>query len=372
MSTDIVQYDAPVVEEVELRTITRRARELNWAFLIPPQVGVPSCAVGDPGTAKTETCRAIAQASKRLFHVMELSQCEPSDIQGLPVVGGVSFSDGSSGRVMDFIRDRRMIDIEQQPSIMLLDEITNVGPNMQGAALKFVASPPKTCWVYMACNPPNKAADGQPLVPPFINRIWIGDWQFDEEGWRDGMMNDLDFPAPDVPVVPEGYQRFGRKWAVAIIEFLKKKRKMMLACPEDRTEQSKPWPSPRQWSHVCRCLSAADAVKAGHETKESLVRGMVGEKACGEFFAFLAGSTSVDAEKLLKNPNLDDFNLPIHARTGLIQDIAEYVQENPAASNIKLAERFVKWLKDEAKDGEMSGLLDYRIKQLKEQMKDQK
>lgn len=260
----------------------RARKEINWAGLIMGQIGVAACFEGDPGTAKTASIEALALATGRLFFSYELSRTQPEDLQGFPVVDELKFGK-QTYKFMRFVPDERLLHGDLEPSIILLDEVTNVGPSKQAPALNLVQRGLKNAWMYMACNPPATAADGHPLTCPFINRIWKGEWQPDHEAHDYGLRNQYRYPSPDIPIVPANYLDYQAKWGALATDFLRLNPAERNNCPTKKIEQQHPWPSMRSWENVTRGLAAADAVGASEHVRDQIVEGLIGIRVAAAF-----------------------------------------------------------------------------------------
>jgi len=262
-------------------------RELNHAMLIVGQCGIPACAEGDPGIGKTATMRALAQATQREFMSYELSRTEPEDLQGFPVVSEYEFQKVMY-KYMQFVPDERLLKAQLHLSVLLLDEVTNVGPARQAPALNLVSHGLPNAWMFMCCNPIENAADGHPLTCPFINRIWYGQWQTDTEAQDWGLTHKCQYPAPDVPIVPTNYMDHQPHWGHLVRDYLRYHPEHRNACPKKETDRSKPWPSSRSWEYVTRALAGASAVGASEQVRNSIIQGLIGERAGSSFQIYLS------------------------------------------------------------------------------------
>lgn len=142
-------------------------RELVLASIKANQ---PITVEGPPGVGKTAMIYEIGKKLKMKVVVLILSQCEPTDVGGFPVVdmkGGV---------------DRHPLGpIKQacdEPVVLFLDELTTAPPAVQGAALRLIYERwagdrelhPGTR-IVAAQNPPEQAAGGWEMALPLIGRM---------------------------------------------------------------------------------------------------------------------------------------------------------------------------------------------------------
>jgi len=303
----------------------RSHAQLNWAFLIPPQCGVAACAEGDPGIGKTKTLEALADHANRRFFSYELSRTQPEDLQGFPIVESATDNNGREQKFMRFVPDERLWRAEEEKSILLLDEVTNVIAPKQAPALNLIQNPPKNSWMFMACNPLESAADGQPLACPFINRIWYGQWQIDKEAQDYGLQNELNYPPPDVPLVPDDYMRYQPYWGRIITMYLQYFPQERNQCPTERKAKHKPWPSSRQWHNLSKVLAAASAVGANTETQYELVKGLIGEVAGPQFSEWLMTLDWPSPRSILDDPTLIDGYDRYDVLFALLTAIVNYV-----------------------------------------------
>ena len=277
-------------------------KETNWAYWIAGQAGVIPVALGMPGVAKTQTTRALARRAGRIFLPIMLDQVLPEDLGGYPVVRQLTY-DGTIYDVMRRVLDEKFIQARLQPSVMLIDELTNVGHAQQAAALQLMAEGIAGCWMFGAANPPEQAAAGVELTPPMVNRLCILHWEIDRDailaGWRAG----LQFPEPDVPLLPDDWREHLTKWGLLMCEFMARFPDLLDAYPRDPAQASMPFPSPRAWTHVVTLCAAAESVGASESTRAKLVHGCVGVAAATQFLTWLSQQDLPDPESVLANPS---------------------------------------------------------------------
>lgn len=276
--------------------------ETNWAYWIAGQAGVIPVALGMPGVAKTESTRALARRTGRLFLPVLLDQVLPEDLGGYPVVRQLEHN-GQSLDVMRRVLDERFLLARLQPSVMLIDELTNVGHAQQAAALQLMAEGIAGCWMFAAANPPEQAAAGVELTPPMVNRLCILRWEVDRHALRAGWRNGLDFPAPEIPVLPDDWRTVLPKWGALLCEFESAFPDLLDAFPRDPAQASQPFPSPRAWTNVLKLLAAAEAVEASESVRAALVYGCVGQAAGTHFLIWLSRQDLPDPEQVLANPS---------------------------------------------------------------------
>lgn len=125
--------------------------------------------IGAPGIGKTEILGTIAREMGVPLYSLILSQCDPSDLGGIPVP-----SDGAILRLpIGPVREAG-----RAPGILFLDEYLQTGPALQGSSLTLINERragdytlhPDTR-IVLASNPVDQGASGQDLAPPALNRV---------------------------------------------------------------------------------------------------------------------------------------------------------------------------------------------------------
>ena len=274
----------------------------NEAAFIAAQAGVVPLLTGIPGVAKTATTNAFAVAMKRPSYTLIGSIREPADIAGYPML-----KNGNQPACMEFVPPSWVHRLNEQPSVLFVDELTCCAPTVQAALLRVIAEKvvgdvqlrPDTI-VMAACNPPDQAAGGYDLEPPMANRLCHLTWEIDWESWDSGMLNGLTFPEPKVPVLPVDWRRHLGDWAARVAAFRRHRPTLFADMPKERSQQSGPWPSPRSWTNGALCLAAAASVGAKGETRHELLAGCVGSGPAGEFFAWMDSMDLPDPSELIE------------------------------------------------------------------------
>lgn len=280
--------------------------QTNWAHFIAGQAGVVPLSLGMPGTAKTAVHRALAQQSGRRFIPLMLDQLLPEDIGGVPCPRTISIN-GQNHECVVKLLDEGLVRAFAEPSLVLVDELTNAGHSIQAAALQLINEPPPGCWMFAAANPVPQAANGVELAPPMVNRLCVLEWSWHNDerraGWRNGFQR---YPSPQLPIVtPDFLDVFGPMWGNILCDCEDRFPEMFdeSAYPDDPSKASQPWPSPRSWTNVGRLLAAADSVGADAGTRWALVKGCVGPAACDQFQRFVTSLQLPDPEELLAMPH---------------------------------------------------------------------
>jgi len=266
---------------------------------------VPVLLWGAPGTGKTSTIRAMAEAMDLPCETVIASIREPSDFAGLPVVvgDGVRFAPPTWARRL----------AEAGRGLLFLDELSTAPPAVQAALLRVVlervvgdlALPPEVA-VVAAANPPEQAADGWDLSAPLANRLCHLSWDTEPLAIADGLAGG--WAAPQVPALPDGWQAEEQLARGLVAAFLHLRPALACAPPADATSAGRGWPSPRTWEMAARLWAAGGVAGAGDAARSALVRGAVGDGAGVEFLAWLTEMDLPDPEAVLADPG--SFVLP--------------------------------------------------------------
>jgi ATPase family associated with various cellular activities (AAA) len=223
---------------------------------------------GPPGVGKTALVRAAAKGSNLPCHDLIASNCDATDIAGLPYV-----HEGVLKRAL-------LPEIKacvEKPGILFLDELTAVPPSVQAPLMRLLLEKvaggvklhPESV-VLAACNPPEHVAGGVELSAATINRvIKLVDYAptFDEiRGFFDGLGepgSDLNNEARDLSAT------------MAIETGL-----ITLNPPRASIDAGAPFNSPRAWELGIRTFAA-------HGTEDEvgyqLLAGAVGDTAAAAY-----------------------------------------------------------------------------------------
>ena len=301
--------------------------QTNWAPLIAGQVGVVPLSLGIPGVAKTAFFEALANVTQRRFVPYMLDQSLPEDLKGYPLVQDVDV-DGHTVKAMVHVLEEARLRAELEPTVVLLDELTCAGHSIQAAALQWVNNPHPNAWMFAAANPPDKAAAGVELTPPMVNRLCVVPWETPVDAIREGWRSGLEFPAPNVPIVPGNWREYLAKWGALVDEFIQRFPDRLEAYPRDPAKTSQPYPTPRSWTNVVELLAAAEAVSANKSVRRLLICGCVGDGAGAELLSFLDTIALPDPEDILSNPR--DLQLPRRGdlAVGLVKSVLARVESD--------------------------------------------
>jgi hypothetical protein len=140
------------------------------------------------------------------------------------------------------------------------------------------------------------------LTPPMVNRLCVVPWETPVDAIREGWRRGLDFPQPDVPILPSNWREYLPKWGVLVDEFIQRFPDRLEAFPKDPAKASEPYPTPRSWTNTVKLLAAAESVCANKSVRRLLIVGCVGDGAAAEFLTFLDTQALPDPEDVLATP----------------------------------------------------------------------
>src|SRR5579859_3999881 len=266
---------------------------------------VPVLLWGAPGTGKTSTIRAMAEAMGVPCETVIASIREPSDFAGLPVVigEGVRFAPPAwASRLAEAGR-----------GLLFLDELSTAPPAVQAALLRVVLERvvgdlelPADVAVVAAANPPEQASDGWDLSAPLANRFCHIDWNADATTFAQGIA--AGWSTPPVPALADQWEQRQSSTRGLVGAFVHARPNLLSQPPHDASAAGRAWPSPRTWEMAARLLAACDEIGAVEETRATLVAGAVGAGPGLEFLHWLTEMDLGDPELALADP--ESFVMP--------------------------------------------------------------
>ena len=285
-----------------------KRKTLNEALWIVSQAqsGSVPIAFGNPGTAKTVSVEAFAHQIGRYYKQYILSQQMPEDAGGTPCPNEININ-GTMHKCVSNLRQETLIRAMHQKSVVHLDECNQCSPAVMAANQDlWFNNPPENSIVIATANSLEVATDGFQFSAPMINRMCVLDWEFDDDAWLQGMTQG-EFPPLEFPVLEGDWSGFKQKWKGLVGQFRRQKpthfdwKKVF---PETDEGRSLPWRSPRSWERGAVCLGAAEAVGAGQDTAQKILKGFVGEGPALEFFSWVESAGFPPSETLFNNPSM--------------------------------------------------------------------
>jgi hypothetical protein len=217
---------------------------------------VPCVLWGPPGIGKTSRVMQIAKTVNRKFHSITLPIYQPEDICGY-----VRPDDNRRVTVKYPMDDFASLG---EDSILLLDEFGSVSEEMQAACCQLLLEHragnlylPPSMYVMGAGNDMDSAINAYELGAPLANRIshikFTTPTVQEMRTWASTDDYKVDLPSIN-------YKEFKvtlpSPWRLTVITFLESRPDLQYALPENRSQRSGPWPSPRSW------MAAADVWQA--------------------------------------------------------------------------------------------------------------
>lgn len=275
------------------------------------KAGVPTLIWDTPGTGKSETLETIARIEGKPIETVILSQREPADVNGLPVVQ----DDGTA--VLSPPAWARRLAESDNGGILFFDELSTAPPANQAAALEVIRTGKVADGQVQlgddvarvaAANPADVAAGGWDLAPPTANRFLHIYYRPDFDLWVEGMTVGFDRATEKRygGKLLKGDESDRARASAQVIGFLKTKPALWNDCPTDPSKAGQAWPSPRSWDNVVRVLTFLP--EADSEARNVAVRGLVGEAAAIEFLTWVKHADLPDPADVLDGREKVDFH----------------------------------------------------------------
>ncbi|MGW2092981.1 AAA family ATPase [Promicromonospora sukumoe] len=274
------------------------------ALTLAVAADVPVLLWGEPGIGKTSAITQLAESLGLPLTTVIASVHEPSDFNGLPVVGDDPARLGVPMAPPDWAV--RLADAGR--GLLFLDELSTAPPAVQAALLRVVLERqvgalrlPDGVRIVAAANPRGSAADGWELSAPLANRFVHLPWRHDPDvvvRGLGGTWPSAVLPRLDAERLPDAVA-FARR---AVCTFLEARPALMHQLPTSETRRGGAWPSPRSWETALRLIAFATAAGADRDVLSLLVKGAVGDGPGFELLAAIDRLDLPDPETLLADP----------------------------------------------------------------------
>ena len=290
-------------------------KQANWAGYFPmlTNSAIPIF-VADPGRAKTFSGMAIAEANGWRAICYELSRCVMEEASGYP---RLVQHDGRD--VMSYVPDERLDACLHEKCLVILDEFNQANDDVYAAFQTLIQKLNADNYVMGFMNPVECATNGRVLADPIVSRCWIGDWEFDHVAWLNGIRDKGRFAPPSIPKLSDKWEDHLGHASHRVLSYLTTHPEVI---PCDASMQGEdqsrpvvrtsgdgtPFPTPRGWTAVVRCLAACADTRATKLTTYKCLKGLVGEEATAGFFDWDAQIGIQDAESLIDG---EELKLPV-------------------------------------------------------------
>lgn len=280
----------------------------NAAGWVTAQVGETPLFSGPPGSVKTEVAKAWTRFFKRKPFCLIGSIIDAPDVGGYP---GIVEMDGK--RFCEMMPLDWAMKTHEQPSVLIIDELTTSPPPVQAAMLRIICERkignfdlPEDLWIISMCNPPGCAANGFELEPPMANRLghytWKTPWDTVMAGWKNG----LNFPDLDYPVVPDNWMDYQPAIGNLCAAFRQRRPELFEPATDSAgnlklsdADQGGAYGTARSWTALQKVWAGLESVGLGDEEKFEAASAYVGVDAAAEFTTYCKELDLPDPEEWL-------------------------------------------------------------------------
>lgn len=259
---------------------------------------IPVILWGNPGEGKTSMIESVTERGWHVETVI-LSQSEPSDLAGLPVVspaGDVVLAAPAWAR--------RLAD-HDGPSICFFDEFSTAQPSLQAAALRILTHGqvgnlqlPESVTFVAAANPVDVAAAGWDLAAPTASRFVHLDFAMTVEVFAQGSVTGR-WPALPTWVLPDDFRGAVAREMASVAGFLRARRNQLSVIPKDHASRSRAFPTPRTWEFAATLAALARHVGCSDDVASLVVTGAIGEATAYEYLSWRENLDLPDPDALL-------------------------------------------------------------------------
>lgn len=322
-------------------------------------VGSVPCLWGPPGVGKTQLVLDIGRTLDLPVFTVIGSLCDPTDVNGFPVVDEDATVDaaGKRHKVIRFApRDflYRIVNQYGGRGLIFLDEFTGNGPAVQAAMLR-----PTTDWCFgdfqldrtkvaivCAANPPEQAANGQELALPMVNRLLHLQFPVNDSSAIEWAGNYASYWGQEPEIAFAGTKismDVGRRARAFVAGFIAKFPKWWHKMPTESSGGTVGYATARSWDkvgrHLARCLSR----NLPPLSIANLVSGEVGPAPAADFTMYLRESEIPDPEEVLKNPDgykpTGRLDVDFVVMTGVVAAVAANVTPARLLAGMKVCNR---------------------------------
>ncbi|MEZ5212017.1 AAA family ATPase [Gordonia sp. (in: high G+C Gram-positive bacteria)] len=269
--------------------------------------GIPVILWGDPGEGKTSM---IESATARGVHVetVILSQSEPSDLAGLPIV-----SPAGDVVLAPPIWARRLAE-HDGPAICFFDEFSTATPALQAAALRVLTHRevgnlrlPRSVSFVAAANPVEVSAAGWDLAAPTSSRFVHLDFAMTAEVFTRGSVTGQWPALPGRELPADHTERVAQEMAT-VCGFLRARPNQLSVIPQDHALRSRAFPTPRTWQFAAELSALARAHDLPDEVTSMLVAGAIGDATAHEYLSWRTNLDLPDPAGLLDGSATIEFS----------------------------------------------------------------
>jgi hypothetical protein len=269
---------------------------------------IPVLVIGEPGAAKSSVFTSlIEQGLGWHLETLIVSTREPSDLTGLPLITASGVELAATTWVRSFLA------LAGKPGVLMLDEMNQATPLMQGAMMRLVLEGMagdhflgKEIRRIGIMNPTEISAGGFDLAPPLANRLCHIEAPVERNFFLEALTKG--FPPVQARPIADGWEASIPAAYALLSAFLHAKPLLHHKRPDEMAKMSKPWPSWRTWTMGMKGLCACAAMGETEEVQGLVLGGLVGSGPALEFLAYRRDLDIPDPEEILKNP--EDFVLP--------------------------------------------------------------
>ena len=256
--------------------------------------GLPCIFWGLSGIGKSGRVEQAAQAVQLPYRVVYPATRQPEDFSGVVVPSG-------DGVKIECLLPAVRFLLKANRGLLFVDEASCAVPAVQGAMLSMIyervvgdTDIPGGIRIMMAANPPEYAAGGFALEPPFANRIWHGKVGTPSVAkWGKWLMSEED--DPQTTSIDDAEMKVKTNWGLhwpaikgALYSFMERNQALFHKQPPPESPQSGlAWPSPRTWYMAGRSMATVRCLGTPKELEQTFLEGLVGEGPATEFVGWL-------------------------------------------------------------------------------------